>query len=162
MRVATLHSTRAVYEDEDGSLVCREAFVSFDEITGVIIHIAQTTPDHFFATLDSNDSISPVVELGDDFLLPGAIDIYTGSTREQAEDNWSGVLSAESERIVKVTKSCSQSGITTIVESPLLQLFSDTVPSTAGKLSDKWRLLNDPATCKYVDYGLLGAVSFYP
>ena len=158
MRVKTLHSTRSVYENKNGTIVCREAYISFDVETGLILSINPTLPNDFFATLNNGDSnnIAPIIELGDHLLLPGAIDIYIGSAREQAEDDWCGVVSAEIEKIEKVTKSCSRSGITTIVESPLLQLFSDTVPSTAEKLTNKWALVNDPATCKYVDYGLLG------
>ena len=157
MRVKTLHSTRSVYENKNGTIVCGEAFISFDVETGLILSINPTLPNDFFATLNTgNNNIEPVIELGDHLLLPGAIDIYIGSAHEQAEDDWCGVVSAEIEKIEKVTKSCSRSGITTIVESPLLQLFSDMVPSTAEKLTNKWALVNDPATCKYVDYGLLG------
>ena len=105
MRVKTLHSTRSVYENKNGTIVCREAYISFDVETGLILSINPTLPNDFFATLNNGDNtIAPIIELGDHLLLPGAIDIYIGSAREQAEDDWCGVVSAEIEKIEKVTK----------------------------------------------------------
>ena len=141
------HSLSTVYRTDQATF--GEAFITVNTKTGIITDISTTLPPN---------NVHTIIELGSNLLLPGAIDLYAGATQEQESDNWSGVSTAEHSRIETVTKICARSGITTVVETPLLQLFPDTIPSTPAKLKDKWQLINNPAICKTIDYGLLASV----
>ena len=155
----TFHSTNVVYHDTTtNTTICGEAYLTINTDTGLITSISPSMTTTATTTTTTTTTAKNFIELGDHLLVPGAVDIYSGSTQEQEFDNWSGMVTAEQQRIESITAACARSGVTTIVESPLLQMFPDTVPSTVAKLQEKWTLITDPTICKSVDYGLLASV----
>jgi dihydroorotase-like cyclic amidohydrolase len=151
MSFLTFHSKNVVYYcDKNKKIIYGEAYLTINQDTGLITNISTVPPP-------SSSPPTKMIELNNHLLIPGAIDVYSGSTHEQEDiSDINHVYKTESKRIERITFNCARSGITTIVESPLHQIFPDTVPSTASKLQDKWDLIN--SVHKYVDYGLLASV----